>query len=38
MVEKVISLYKCDFTKEQWKIICDEFHKAYKSLLSVDWM
>ena len=25
MVEKAISLYKSDFTKEQWEIICDEF-------------
>ena len=24
MVEKAISLYKSDFTKEQWEIICDE--------------
>lgn len=26
MVEKVISLYKSDFTDEQWEIICDEFN------------
>ena len=25
MVEKAISLYKSDFTEEQWEIICDEF-------------
>ena len=25
MVEKAISLYKSDFRKEQWEIICDEF-------------
>ena len=25
MVEKAISLYKSDFTEEQWEIICNEF-------------
>lgn len=26
MVEKAISLYKSDFTDEQWEIICDKFN------------
>ena len=25
MVQKTISLYKSDFTEEEWEIICDEF-------------
>lgn len=24
-MEKVITLYRCDFTDEQWDAICDEF-------------
>lgn len=25
MIQKAISLYKSDFTEEQWEIICNEF-------------
>ena len=33
VVEKAISLYKSDFTEEQWEVICDEFEKLSTDVL-----